>query len=198
MASEDSLAVLDARRMRMLFNEIGRRFAERGQLAEIAVFGGSALILTFDYRDATRDIDYVRVSGDKGILKGIAEEVGRAEGLPVGWFNDAVSIFTSDTPDYRLVGDFPAARPGLRVFSASPRYVLAMKVMAMRSSLETNDMLDVWHLIDACGIRDAGEARELVAGFFPGKALPRRNELILADVFEAKDAGREYSRAIGY
>lgn len=191
-------ATLDARRMRTLFNAMGKLLADRGQLAEIAVFGGSALILMFDFREATRDIDYVPLRGDMSLIGKLASEIGRRENLPEGWFNDAVSVFASDKPDYRLVGDFPAAAPGLRVFSASPRYVLAMKIMAMRSSLETNDVKDIWHLVDLCGVADADAARSVVDEFFPGKRIPKRNDLILDDLFEAKLDGQPYSRAIGY
>jgi len=198
MAHEEAEAILDAQRMRILFNEIGKRFAARGQVAEIAVFGGSALILMFDFRESTRDIDYVQIKGGMREMATIAEDIGNREGLPQGWFNDAVRIFVSDRPDYRLLGDFPAANPGLRVFTASPRYVLAMKIDSMRSSLETNDIKDIWNLIDICEIADTEQARGVYREFFPDKPLPKRNDLILEDIFEAKLGGRPYSRAIGY
>jgi len=191
-------AGFDAGRLRYLFGEIGRRLRERRQVAEIAVFGGSALVLTFDYREATRDIDYVPLVADPRALEEVASEIGQQENLPENWLNDAVRIFTSDTPDYRLVGDFPDGKPGLRVYSASPRYLLAMKIMSMRSSLETNDVLDVWNLIDACGVRNAEEAAALTKEFFPSKDIPRRNQLLLEDVFEAKGNNQAYSRAIGW
>ena len=198
MLNEGGKSVLDAQRMRFLFNEIGKRFAARGQVAEIAVFGGSALILMFDYRDSTRDIDYVQIKGGMREMAHVSAEVGRMEGLPEGWFNDAVRIFTSDRPDYRLLGDFPASNPGLRVFTASPRYILGMKIDSMRSSLETSDIKDIWHLVDICGVESSEEARAIHREFFPDKPLPRRNELILEDIFEAKMGGQPYSRAIGY
>jgi len=198
MAHEGAEAILDAQRMRVLFNEIGKRFAARGQVAEIAVFGGSALILMFDFRESTRDIDYVQIKGGMREMATIAEDIAHREGLPQGWFNDAVRIFVSDRPDYRLLGDFPAANPGLRVFTASPRYVLAMKIDSMRSSLETNDIKDIWNLIDICEIADSEQARALYREFFPDKPLPKRNDLILEDIFDAKLGGQPYSRAIGY
>lgn len=195
---EKALAMLDARRMRVLFDAIGRMLAEAGQRAEISVYGGSALILMYDFREATRDIDYVPMLGNAEIVSRIADEIGRRENLPEGWLNDAVSIFTSDRPDFQLVGDFPAGAPGLRVYSASPRYLLAMKVMAMRSSLETSDVSDIWHLVDICGIESVEDARAVVGEYFPGKRIPRRNDLILEDLFETKSSGLPYSRAIGY
>lgn len=194
----DATRGLNADDMRTLFARLGRHLASNGELVEIAVFGGSAIVLSFDYRVSTVDIDYLRISGNPQSLEKAAETVGAERGLPENWFNDAVRIFVSDQPDYRLLGDFPPASPGLRVFAATPRYILAMKIAAMRSSLETSDLQDVWHLSETCGIGTAEEARAVFQEYFPGKDLPRRNDLLLDDLFDSKAAGNAYSREIGW
>lgn len=191
-------SLLDAAAVRSLLFEIGERLAEEGQAAEIVVFGGSALLLTMPSRLSTKDVDYVAASGDRTRLQAISDEVGLRRGLGEGWLNDAVSIFVSGKPDHRLVGDFPPERPGLRVFVASPRYMLAMKLMAMRSPFETNDMRDIWDLLDHCGINGVDEAVELLSGFYPDHRIPHHKELILSDLIEAKERGSGYSPMLAW
>lgn len=189
---------LDAEALRGLLHDLGRRVADVGAVAEVALYGGSALLFVLDARRATRDVDYVMLEGDAAALSAAAADVGRDAGLSGDWFNDAVSIFASDVPDYRLLGDFPPDRPGLRVFSASPEYLLALKLTALRSSLETSDASDAWHLLDACGVEDEPGALAVVERFFPGRPLPRRNALVLADMMEARSAGRSFSRELAW
>ena len=55
--------------------------------------------------------------------------IGDSDGV-TGWLNDAMKGFLhGEDPDRRLVLD----RPSLQVFVASPRYLLAMKLLAARS-----------------------------------------------------------------
>jgi predicted nucleotidyltransferase component of viral defense system len=181
-----------------VLDEIGRRMEAMGLIAEFAVFGGSAIALTFDFRDSTSDIDFMPISGNMDALSEIAREIGVERGFVDGWFNDAVEIFASDNPEYRLVGEFPLENPGIRVFSASPQYILAMKVMSMRSSMVANDFKDVWHLVDEIGVTTADEVIGIVDGFYPEKRIPRRNELILRDLFDEKDAKRPFNAMTGF
>lgn len=141
-------------------NAIGREMASLGKIVEFAIFGGSAIILTFDFRDATHDIDFMLVSGDHADLLKVAKQVGDERCFTGDWFNDAVEIFASDNPAHNLMGEFPKENPGIRVFSASPEYILSMKI-------------------------------------YPDKKLPRRNELLLHDMFDEKKNKRAYNPMVG-
>ena len=66
-----------------------------------------------------------------------AAEVSERLGLPPGWLNDAVKGF--------LAGDDPEAAPvldvpGLRCLAASPRMLLALKVLAHRIGEDEDDV----------------------------------------------------------
>lgn len=198
MDAEGNFKEFDALELRKMLFEIGEKLAEEGAVAEIAIFGGSAMLLETETRNSTKDIDYVGLSGQVSILPKVANEVGDSYGLEPGWLNNAVEIFVSDEPDYRLVGDFPPEKPGLRVFRASADYLLAMKIMSMRSSLESNDLRDIWDLVDRCGVSTTEEACELLSRFYPNNKLSTRQTLLLDDLFEAKGLGQEYSRALGW
>jgi len=137
---------------------------------------------------------FCKISDASKSIIDISNLVAANLGLPSGLLRDDVSIFVSDVAKYRLFGDYGA----LRVFQATPEYILAMKVMSMRSSFETQDIHDIWELIDACGIKSKDELIELFASFYPNQKLPVRNQLILEDIFEAKQNGKSYSPYLGW
>lgn len=190
---------LTRQRLLTIFSEMGAQLAATGHIAEIAVFGGSAITLLFDYRDSTQDVDYVPVSSDLTQLKQLAETIGQREALSPNWFNDAISIFTSDVKhDVNLYGEYPFENPGLRVFTADPKYMLAMKIRAMRSSMVSHDVHDVWHLLDICGYTTVEQALQCAQDYLPHVKIPKRNQLILADIVEAKVAGQAFNQALGW
>lgn len=188
--------------LQKLFSEMGRLCAEQGKQLEIALYGGSALILDFSYRRATHDVDYCVVKGDPRDVRDIAlqacEKMGISSKARV-LIRDDVSDFISDNADHILHGDYGnTSRGGLRIFKASPQYILSMKILSMRSALETHDVRDVWELCKACGIQSSEEAVELVSKFYPSTRIPRRNQLILEDIIESQQKGHAYSDALGW
>jgi hypothetical protein len=66
----------------------------RGATIEIAVDGGSALMLIFDWRTATRDVDGV-FGGDREIVRRLSAQIAAERGWPVDWLNDGVKGFLS-------------------------------------------------------------------------------------------------------
>lgn len=190
---------MDRARMRALLERVGQRLADQGSIAEIAVFGGSALVLQFDFRLATEDVDYIPVSGSNFALKRAAAAVAREEGLGESWFNDAVQLNPmSERGDSIFLGDFPAKQPGLRIFVASPQYLLAMKCLSMRSAAVSKDVEDVWNLWDVLQIQDAQQAMQIVSSYYPGKNLPLRHIRLLEDIESAKRDGVHYSPMMGW
>jgi hypothetical protein len=126
--------------LEQVFAEIGQKAVDAGKLVEIAVYGGSALVLTLPGRVATKDVDAV-LQGDPEWLRRTAREIAQQRGWPADWLNDAVKGFLSSKDQEiaarSLFRTYPCEQnPGLRVFVASPRYLfamkLAMKCLAMR------------------------------------------------------------------
>ena len=90
----------------------------------------------------------------------VAAEVAARRGLPPGWLNDAVKGFVAD--------EDPAAAPiidvpGLRCMAASPRILLAMKVLAHRVG---EDEDDVRLLARELGLTSAGEVLAVAEEIF--------------------------------
>src|SRR5438128_1694140 len=63
------------------FAKIGQRAIEADKIVEIAIYGGSALLLTLPARVATKDVDAV-FQEDAGWIRRIAAEIGEELGWP--------------------------------------------------------------------------------------------------------------------
>lgn len=120
------------------FDLMGTLAAQRGLIIEIAVYGGSALVLASDVRNSSGDVDAVFLT-DRGTVHTIAETVARRIGFPSNWINEAVRQMApprgNPPPNLLPFGDYPrdgATPVGLRVHLPAPAYILAMKILANR------------------------------------------------------------------
>lgn len=188
---------LTNQKIHALLDAMGRKFIDSDEVVEIALYGGAALMLRFGLRDATHDVDMTPISGHRDAIMDAAAVIAAQHDMPEDWLNDHVEIFTSSRPCFDLLGDFPRGLPdgqcGLRVFTAAPEYIFAMKVLSMRSPFESSDMKDIWDLMDVIGLDSLQAARELTLQFYPDAELPRRTDVILNDLLEAKKAGSAYT-----
>lgn len=141
---------------------LGRRLHARGVTGEMYVVGGAAIALAFDERRTTRDI--VAVFEPKAIIYAQADAMAEEQGLEHGWLNDAVKGFLTG-PDADAVPVLEVT--GLRVSTASPRILLAMKVLAHRSG---EDDEDVRLLANQLGLDTADEVLDVAEAVY-GDAL---------------------------
>ena len=115
--------------------DLAAELDRRGVSADMYVVGGAAIALAFDERRSTRDID--AVFEPKSVVYEAADVVGEQDGLPTGWLNDAVKGFLAgDDPNATPVLDLP----GLRCLAASPRMLLALKILAHRVGEDEDDV----------------------------------------------------------
>jgi hypothetical protein len=171
------------------FQALGQMAAKAGRLVEIAVYGGSALVLTLPNRVATRDVDAV-IRNDAGWLRSAVAALAQERGWPPDWLNDGVKGFLSHPdgdPEARtLLKSYPGEETaGLRVFVASPRYLFAMKCLAMQIGGvdETRDRADIEALATAIGVTTAEQAIGIVAQFYPASQISPKTQLGLEEIF---------------
>jgi hypothetical protein len=167
----------DRQSLQHALHELGRRAYAEDKSIEIAIYGGSALILTYDWRIATRDVDAV-FEADRQTVRRLAAEIADDIGWDRDWLNDGVKGFLSsadtDPEAKRLFATYPSEdQPGLRVLVANPRYLFAMKCRAMRiGGIEASpDVNDIRQLAREIGIISSEEALQLVAEFYPTNVL---------------------------
>lgn len=157
-----------------------------GVLIDLSIYGGAAMALAFDLRQATRDVDAV-IRGAPDFARTVAAEVAAEEGWPSDWINDGVKGFTSSREQMRLMESFAAtAAGGLRIHLPTPEYLFAMKCMAMRpEGIEgSHDISDIEALAGVAGIKDVREALALVEAFYPASRIPPKIRFGVEEIME--------------
>ncbi len=149
----------------------------RGTSADMCVVGGAAIALAFDERRATRDID--AMFEPKNVVYEAAAVVAAQRSLPAGWLNDAVKGFLAgDDPEATPVFDLP----GLRCLVASPRILLALKVLAHRVG---EDEADIRLLAAELGLQHAGEVLAIAEETF-GNRLDPAARFFVEEIFDSE------------
>jgi hypothetical protein len=182
---------LDRERLEHALEALGREAWGAGKVIEIAIYGGSCLLLATDLRRATRDVD-VAVTHEAEFLHAAARRVGERLGLPDDWLNDGVTTYLApnDQAARRYFGSYPSeAEPGLRVFVPTPEYLLAMKLMAMRidPASGARDLDDILYLISVADLRRKEDLIELAAGFYPEARVSGRLVIGLEGIWREKE-----------
>jgi hypothetical protein len=184
-----SQKTMDADTITEAFGVMGRYLRERNTVGEIALYGGSAILLQFPWRKATEDVDAV-FREPEALVKDAAAYAAIALNLPDEWLNDAVGGFTSETEQdgfFLLHGDYPKGeKSGLRVFLAKPEYLCAMKLRALtRESYHDKDFNDLVGLAIAAGITSEAALKELFSSFFPTEEIDPVAAARIPDAIEA-------------
>jgi hypothetical protein len=176
-------ALLDA------FDEIGRAAAEAGTRLQIAVYGGSALMLASNFRFATEDVDVSALQRPlPDWLAAVVHEIARKNAWQEEWFNDGVAFHLSPlanrAADHLEFGTFPrdGSPPGLVVSVPSAEYLLALKLKAARvlDPLRGEaERLDILNLMQVVGISTADDAIALLGRYFPVSAAASEKQRFL-------------------
>jgi hypothetical protein len=175
--SDAGRAILDIDTVVGAFDVMGRYLMERGIIGEIAVYGGTAILLQFAWRKATEDVDVMIRAGDReGAVKDAAAFAGLSLGLPDDWLNNYVEAFTPEAESHAFFsayGAYPRGEtPGLRVFLAKPEYLCAMKLKALqRETVDDRDFEDAVRLARGIGLDEVDSLRALFASIFPGETM---------------------------
>ena len=180
-------ALLDA------FDRIGRAAVEAGTKLQIAVYGGSALMLASNFRFATEDVDVSELPRPlPDWLARTVQEIAKERHWQDDWFNDAVAFHLSSLADHAAdhleFGTFPrdGTPPGLVVSVPSAEYLLALKLKAFRimDPLRGEDeRLDILNRMRVVGISTPDEAIALLSRYFPlSAASPEKQRFLLKNM----------------
>jgi hypothetical protein len=171
------------------FHELGLKARAAGKIVEIAVYGGSALVLTLPGRAATKDVDAV-VHHDPDWLRAAVAALADEKGWPPNWLNDSVKGWLShrdaEPEAKRLFKSYPSEdEPGLRVLVASPHYLFAMKCLAMRigGTDDTQDRADIESLARQIGVATTEQALDAVAKYYPAARISPKTHFGIEEIF---------------
>jgi Nucleotidyltransferase of unknown function (DUF6036) len=159
---------------------LGNELLQQDVRGQIFIVGGAAIALAYSTRRVTKDID--AVFEPKAAIYRAAEKVAEDLDLPEDWLNDAVKNFMPGPDEHpRHLHEIR----GIEITTASPRYLLAMKLMAMRFG---EDDEDIQLLLGECDIRSTGEALELLRGMYPSREPPLKTRLFLEEILSPTDS----------
>lgn len=167
------------------FRIMGEHLRDRRVMGEIVIYGGTAFMLQFEWQISTEDVDAVITSSDHhGEVQRAVHHAAKRVGLPMSWLNESVSSYASrhEKPTDRFpMGIYPDYnRPALRVLVAGARYMLAMKIAAIRRrTWSDKDFSDVVSLSAELDIGDYQEFAEIYADFYPDEQIPTETALRL-------------------
>ena len=143
---------------------------------QLNLAGGAVMCLALDARPSTRDVD-ASFKPSVAILDAAAK-VAAKHGVRDVWLNDAVKAYLSDrgtfVPFLKL--------DHLKVFCASPPYMLAMKCLAMRIGEGFRDEEDIRYLLRHLGLRRYEDAEQILAQYYPLAEYPRTALLALREL----------------
>lgn len=182
---------LDIDHIQRAFSIMGEFLRDKKTVGEIVVYGGTAILLQFDWRISTDDVDAIVVSdGNDGLVREAADRAAAELGLERSWLSEAVSQYASKESNkshVALAGIYPErGNPGLRVVVAKPEYLLAMKLSALqRQTYEDRDFEDAKRLAIELGVESVKDLREAFRVFFPEDDLPDRARLRLPELESA-------------
>ena len=154
---------------------LARRLHRRGVSAELYVFGGGAMVLAHNAREATMDLD-AAIRRGHGAVTTEAQAVASELGLPGWWLNEQATAYLPAAPDDEATTIL--ALPGLIVKAASARHLLAMKVRAARQ----RDVADIVVLARLLGASSADQVVRLTEQVFGGEPLSERSKGVLVDL----------------
>lgn len=177
------MTTLDEARVRSLLVELGERLEGRGIEAEIYVVGGAAMMLAYDRKRVTRDIDAVGVPQEEIDIE-VAAVAADHRDLDSDWLNARVLPLLPRSIDADRIEVMGA--PGITVNVASPRHLLAMKARSGRSD---RDLDDIWVLCQVLGLTEVDEVWDICAQVWGGDFIREDVRSVITD-----DLNRRFGR----
>lgn len=163
-----------------LFHRLNDELSRREVTGEIYLVGGAVMCLAFDARQSTKNIDaFFRPAKQ---VREAAQSIAAASGLPPDWLNDAVKGYLSDKGDFHPYLE----SSNLRVLTAAPEYLLAMKCLAMRLGEVFHDEEDVRFLLRYLNLTEFQAALDIVTHYYPLEQLPQKTLYALEEMLTGK------------
>jgi len=167
---------LGAERITALFHALDAELRKAHVVGELHVVGGAVMCLALHARPATRDVD-AHFHPAKAVRQAAAR-VARQEDLQEDWLNDAAKAFLSERGEYRPFLELP----NLRVLTAQPEYLLAMKCLSFRIGPEFQDESDVRFLLRYLNIERYKTAVDVIIRYYPLERFPQKTLYALEEI----------------
>lgn len=168
--------VFDQPEIRAAFHLLAAKLQRRNIIGHIHVIGGAAMLLAYNSRTITRDIDAI-FAPDGPVIDAV-REIAREKHWPSTWLNNQAAAYAARKPGEGLtVFD----HPHLQVMATPVEHLLAMKVLAARP---VRDSADALILLRHLNIRTADAVWEIVSRYFTDAMISDRSRLFVDDIVD--------------
>ncbi|OHU47224.1 hypothetical protein BKG82_26580 [Mycobacteroides chelonae] len=168
--------VFDQPEIRAAFHLLATKLQYRNIIGHVHVIGGAAMLLAYNSRTITRDIDAI-FSPDGPVVDAV-HEIAREKHWPSTWLNNQAAAYAARNPGEGLtVFD----HPHLQVMATPAEHLLAMKVLAARP---VRDAEDAMILLQTLNILTADAVWEIVGRYFADDMISDRSRLFVDDVVD--------------
>jgi len=134
------------------FQRLGELAQAEGETVEFVVLGGTAMVLAFDARPSTKDVDIAPLpSSNSAKLRSLASRVAAERNWANDWLNDAAKGFLHGQLSLTVVYN----QPGIRVYRPSTAQLLAMKLTAWRDDVDVADAALLLSQLDCTTVDEA-------------------------------------------
>jgi hypothetical protein len=162
---------------------LNEKLAQRGAAGELCLFGGAVMVLAFQARIATKDVD--AIFQPTPLIRELALEIAEDLDLPEHWLNDGVRGFVSAKHEV-TTGSLPQFS-NLRIMMPTAEYLLAMKCLASRIGAvqgEADDTADIIQLIKHLALPNPNAVMDVVTAYYPTKQIPIKAQFLIESLFE--------------
>ena len=160
---------------------LGELAKEKSIQLNLCIYGGCAMMLAYDRKRITRDVDAVIQPLSK--IQPIVRIVAQEQGLPEDWINDEVKQFLGTRQSIR---ELPIELPGLQITVPTAGYLLAMKAMACRRALPgyKGDEEDLRFLIRKLEIVKIAQIQAWIDKYYPDDVPSKANQAFLKNLIK--------------
>jgi hypothetical protein len=177
-----ALSGLDAKTIVEALQALSDQLGKRGAKGELCLFGGSVMVLAFNARLSTKDVDAIFQPAQ--LIRDLTQSIGEERNLPKGWLNDGVKGFISTEPPVTAEGLPQFAN--LRLTMPVPEYLLAMKCMAARTGEGSRDVEDITFLLRKLGLASSRDALDLVSRYYGRSGIPVKTQYLVEGLFDER------------
>jgi hypothetical protein len=130
------MALLSKKDVEAALTRMGELALANNESLEFLLLGGGLMVLHFETRQATRDLDVVILSPPEAApVRELARSVAAERGWPDDWINDAAKGFVVGLS----LGPVVFSAPGIQVRRPGIAQLLAMKLCAWRDDVDIAD-----------------------------------------------------------
>jgi len=163
----------------MYLEELSQEMGKENLKGEILIFGGAAMVLAFNSRPSTKDVD--ALFQPKSKIYELSKRIAERHQLSPDWLNDSVKGFiNTDSFSYKLFLRYE----NIAIYVPDPEYLLAMKSISMRLGIESSDLEDIKFLIEYLKIKKLEDIFNLVKKYYSREQIPMKTYYALEEIFQ--------------